>query len=395
MLLKIINIIWIIFQLFIGIQLVFPVVSYILYSLLRKKPVQNNNIPEEDYAIIVTAYKDTGNLPNVVQSLLKLNYSNYLIYIVADNCEVMEKPFTDPRVITLYPETVFSNQVKSHFYAVSNFKRAHNKLTIIDSDNLVDPNYLHELNKYFAQGFKAVQGVRTAKNLDTIYACIDATNEIYYLFYDRKILFGIGSSSMLTGSGMAFTVDLYKECLGNSTTEGAGFDKVLQKEILTRGYRIAFAEDAIVYDEKTSKSDQLVKQRARWNNTWFRFFKYGFTLMGKGIMNLNWNQFSYGFLLVRPPLFILLILSFLIMAANVFINVSIAAIWAVAFIVFVFGFFLALAKSKTDKRIYKSLTHIPKFVFFQVLSLFKTRRANQHSVATEHFYNKDIEEVAN
>src|SRR5690606_9642810 len=193
---------------------------------------------------------------------------------VADNCDVSDLHFNDERVVVLRPPTVLASNVKSHFYAIENFIRPHDNLTIIDSDNEVVPDYLNELNVYFNQGFEAVQGPRKAKNLNTTYACLDAARDIYYHFYDARILFNLGSSATLAGSGMAFNVDLYKRLLGNYQQKGAGFDKVLQFEIVNDNQRIAYAAKAVVYDEKTARSEQLVKQRARWINTWFKYFYF-------------------------------------------------------------------------------------------------------------------------
>ena len=394
MLYSIIHIIWIIIQACVAITLIFPVISYFIYLISNKRlKTFDKKIAVNDYAIIVTAYKHTGNLVHVVDSLLKINHPNYTIYLVADDCPEFEDTFHNEKVVVLKPVIPFANQVKSHFFAIENFVRPHTLLTIIDSDNLVEPNYLHALDKYFDAGYEAVQGIRKAKNLDTQYACIDAVNEIYYLFYDRKILFGIGSSCMLSGSGMAFTVSLFKECMGTLNSSGAGFDKILQKQILQRGCRIAFAKEAIVYDEKTANKEQLVKQRARWNNTWFRYFKYGFFLMAEGVKNFSINRFLFGFLLTRPPLFILIIISFFIFVINLFINFYAAGIWVILFLIFIGGFFLALKKSDTDKRIYQALVHIPKFMWMQILSLLKAKKANEFSVATEHAYNKEIEKI--
>jgi len=188
---------------------------------------------------------------------------------------------------------------------------------------------------------------------------------------------------------MAFTTKLYRDCLENRDITGAGFDKVLQSIIVGQNLRIAFTEKAVVYDEKTTHSDQLVKQRSRWINTWFKYFKFGFTLVFKGITNFSRNQFVFGFILLRPPLFIFLLLSLLCMFANLFISITAVFIWLVGLITFVLGFYIALAKSDTDKRIWQSLINIPKFIFFQVLSLLKVRKANKHSVATTHYYNDD------
>jgi cellulose synthase/poly-beta-1,6-N-acetylglucosamine synthase-like glycosyltransferase len=289
---------WIVIQLLIGYNLVLPLVIYVISIFKPGGILQSTSDNKADYAIIVTAYEQTHTLGPVVASILQLSYKNFLVYIVADKCDVSQLHFEDERVIILRPEETLSSNTRSHFYAIHRFKRPHNRLTIIDSDNLVEPDYLDQLNPYFEAGFKAVQGVRDAKNMDTMYACLDAARDIYYHFYDGKILFQAGSSATLAGSGMAFTTQLYRDCLEHQDITGAGFDKILQKEIVNRGERIAFSEKAIVYDEKTSKSDQLVKQRARWINTWFRYFKFGFGMIGNGILKFDWNRLLFGLVLL-------------------------------------------------------------------------------------------------
>ena len=377
---------WILIQVLIGYNLVLPVFIYLL-SLFKKAPATGApQASEADYAIIVTAYEQVTNIPSVIKSLLSLNYTNYLIYVVGDKCDVSGLVFDDERVVILRPPTTLASNTRSHFYAIHNFKRAHERLTIIDSDNLVDPEYLNALNKYFDAGYVAVQGIREAKNLNTTYACLDGARDIYYHFYDGKLLFKVGSSATLAGSGMAFTTALYRECLEHLDITGAGFDKVLQSAILERNIRIAFTDEAIVYDEKTSDTGQLVNQRSRWINTWFRYFKFGFKILGRGITTPSWNQFLFGFILLRPPLFIFLLLSVICMFINVFISWTAVFFWMLGFFVFVLGFYLALIKSETDERIYRSLVNIPKFIFYQVLSLLNARKANQRSVATKHTY---------
>jgi cellulose synthase/poly-beta-1,6-N-acetylglucosamine synthase-like glycosyltransferase len=393
MYLNILQSIWQIVQFLIGFYLVWPLLLLVLYFLLKRKQKIISATTEADYAIIVTAYEHTELLPVVVASILKLKYSNYLVYIVADKCDISNLHFDSDKVILLRPEETLASNTRSHFYAINHFKRQHERLTIIDSDNLVDADYLLALNTYFDAGFSAVQGERKAKNLNTTYACLDAARDVYYHFYDGQVLFDAGSSATLAGSGMAFTVQLYKDCLGQLDITGAGFDKVLQKEILERKYRIAFTKEAIVYDEKTTGSDQLVKQRARWINTWFKYFKFGFTLLAKGITNFNWNQFLFGIVLLRPPLFIFLLLSVVCMAINVIVQPIVALYWFIGLCLFVVGFILSLLVSNTDKRIYQSLGNIPKFMFYQVLSLLKVTKANEVSVATKHAVDTSIEDV--
>jgi cellulose synthase/poly-beta-1,6-N-acetylglucosamine synthase-like glycosyltransferase len=285
---------WLFLQVLIGYNLILPIVLYLIYLVKGHLNQLEKSENSYDYAIIVTAYEETALLAPLIESILKLNYDNYLIYVVADKCGDSTLEFDSEKVIVLKPEMVLASNIKSHFYAINHFKRKHEILTIIDSDNLIDSEYLNELNQYFDQGFNAVQGIRAAKKTNSTIARLDAVRDIYYHFYDGYLLFQLGSSATLSGSGMAFRTDLYIDCLDKMEIDGAGFDKVLQAQIVKIDERIAFASKAIVYDEKTSHSQQLVKQRSRWINTWFKYFSFGFGLIKLGAENKSINQFLYG-----------------------------------------------------------------------------------------------------
>ena len=379
------ELILLVLQIAIGFHLFFPFGLLLLskFTGREENKITLSKTSEIDFAVIITAYEETFHLSQVVDSILKQNYQNYLIYIVADKCDISNLKFDDERVILLKPEKVIGSNTGSHEYALNSFKRLHEVITIIDSDNLLHANYLNALSQKFKLGFKAIQGIREAKNLNSTYSCLDAARDIYYHFYDGKVLSNAGSSATLAGSGMAFKSTLYQSFLEQNKVSGAGFDKVLQYWLLKQDIKIAFTSEAIVYDEKTSQSDQLVKQRARWINTWFKYFKYGFNLIIYGIKNLSLNQFLFGLVLLRPPLFIFLLLSLFAFSFNLFFDAN-YWIWLTGFVSFIGSFFIALVNSETDKRIYRALISIPKFIFFQILSLTKIRRANTISVATKH-----------
>lgn len=381
--------IYVFLQVLIGIHFIMPLIFYILKIFSREHSDLASEFIETDYAVIVTAYQQVSLIPMVVDSIQKANYNNYLIYVVADNCDISSLNFDDDRVILLRPESVLASNTKSHFYAIDRFKRDHERLTIIDSDNLIHPEYFNQINKVFAMGYLAVQGVRAAKNLDTTYACLDEAGDIFYRFVDRKLMFEAGSSAALSGSGMAFRTDLYRKCLENNNFKGAGFDKILQYEIISSGHRIAFAEKAIVYDEKTAKTDQLVNQRSRWINTWFKYLFLGGKLMQEAITRISLNQFLFSIMLLRPPLFMLVILSFICIVLNILFVPWMVVYWLCSFFIFFVSVFKALSYFKADKKIYRSLKDAPRFIYFQILALLKVRRANQISVATEH-YHKEI-----
>ncbi|SEK62288.1 glycosyltransferase [Parapedobacter koreensis] len=377
---------WLLFQVFIGYHLMVPLFFFLLFRLKKRTKSRIATVRKQayDYGLIVTAYEETKFLPQVVNSLLNLNYDNYVIYVVADKCDVTDLQFSDPRVVILRPEKTLASNVGSHFYAIHRFIRAHEVFAIIDSDNMVHPEFLNECNRSFDSGYDVVQGLRVAKNTNTHYAALDAARDIYYHFYDGEVLFHLGSSATLAGSGMAMKTALYVDCMAAVDVKGAGFDKVLQAELVLRGYRISFNGEAIVYDGKTAYADQLVNQRARWINTWFKYLRYGFLILSKGIVNRSLNQLLFGFILLRPPLFIFLSLSVVCMLASFFLSPISGLVWLAALSLFILGFFVALWNYPTNKAIYQSLARIPFFVFHQFRALLHARSANKRSVATKH-----------
>src|SRR5690606_5275499 len=180
------DMLWIVIQVLIGYNLVLPFVLYIGTFFVRRPMlyVSKANHYQPDYAIIITAYEQSHMLPSVIQSALSLNYENFHIYVVADNCDLSNFHISDPRLSVLKPETVLASNIKSHFYAIHRFIRAHEILTIIDSDNLIESNYLNELNRYFFNGYMVVQGVRRPKPVKTDIAALDSVRDRYYSFYD-------------------------------------------------------------------------------------------------------------------------------------------------------------------------------------------------------------------
>lgn len=375
---------WLTFQILIGYNLFMPIILYFFYRLMKKQQYQSKSTKEYDYAVIITAYQQTELLPAVVNSALGMQYSNFLIYVVADNCADAVLNFDDERVVLLRPETVLASNTRSHLYAIANFKRPHQLITIIDSDNLIEPNYLNELNVFFSNGFEAVQGLRKPRQLRSTLAALDAARDLYYHFYDAEVMFNIGSSATLAGSGMAFDTALYKRCFEQHDLSGAGFDKVLQAKILLEGKRIAFAPKAVVYDEKTAEQTQLVNQRARWINTWFKYFSLGFNVLFSGIINMDRNKTVFGMMLLRPPLFIFILIGGICLMINLILLNPFWIFWVSGFFCFILAFCIALRQGGANREIYRSLARIPSFILLQLRSLLRIRSANQRSVATRH-----------
>ncbi|CAN5510084.1 hypothetical protein BH10BAC5_BH10BAC5_16300 [soil metagenome] len=386
-------------QIITAIFLLFPVLNVFLSAFIKVKKPKLSSHKESDLGIIITAYKDVTIALPLIESILDQTYKNYIIYLVADQCSVSGLKFSDERVKVLDPKFPLGSKVRSIKYACENFIREHEFLTVFDPDNLAHPDFFHITNEYLNRGYQAVQGRRTAKNVDSVYACLDAMGEYYYNYVVRYVPFGLGSSSSIAGSGMTISAKLYTDFFKNEEVK-TNFDKViiaedkiLQANIISKGHRIAFANEALVFDEKVSSGLQVERQRTRWINSYFKYAKVNAGLMANGIKELNWNKFYFGMNNFLPPLFLIMLFSCMFLFINLFTDIRISSLWLAGLSAFVLNFIFVLYISRVEKEIWHSFWGIPMFMFNQVSALFKIKRSDKDFLVTEHSKFLTIEDV--
>ncbi len=351
----------------------------------------NKTATEFDFACVITAYKDATIATNTVHSLLALHYKNFVVYLVADDCNTSEIAFENNQMVVLKPEIALKSKLKSIQYAVANFSRKHQSIVIFDPDNLAHPDCLSEINKFHNLGFKAVQGRRTAKNLDSFYACLDAAGEYYYNYVQRSAPFSLGSSATIAGSGMAILAEdyinfLHSEPIKLFHTENkviVAEDKMLQVALVKQGNVIAFAKNAIIYDEKVVSGQQVQRQRTRWINSYFIHLKDGLELFKIGIKRLNFNQLYFAYISILPPMFLQVGFAFIFAIINIFYSLPQFLMVTGALFIFAFNFLFTLYLGKAPLQVWKSLWGLPIFMGRQVLALFHLGKSNKDFMVTK------------
>ena len=239
----------------------------------------------------------------LVQSLVKQPYSNFHIYLVADNCDISSWDIQHEKLTVFRPEPALNLKAKSIIHAMNNYVRKHDYTVVFDADNLAHPNFLTEINKYANAGHRSIQGQRTAKNLDTTYACLDSLGEFYKNYIERYATYLIGSSAVISGSGMAVETDLYRAYLDSPEIEQGKHqwkkmlqeDKILQNFLLRKNEDIAYAWNAIIYDEKVTTGDAVETQRSRWLFSYFQNLPNSIGIIRRGITNFSFNQLFFWF----------------------------------------------------------------------------------------------------
>ncbi|HMH20628.1 MAG TPA: glycosyltransferase [Puia sp.] len=381
------GIFWIL-QGLLAIYLVLPLIFLLLHTMTAKgKKLLESKYPlvrdkEFDFAAIITAHQDTRFILPLVDSFCRQSYSLFTVYVVADDCDISALNFSDPRIQLLRPENALNSKIKSIRYAVDHFVRPHDALVVFDSDNLVHPQYLEKLDQYFRRGFRAVQTHMLSKNTDTIFAKLDSIGHIYNTFLERQIKMELGLSSSILGLGIAIETDLYRQVMYKDAL--GGFDKKLQADIIRSIPQLAFAEDAIVYDEKVDDGGTLEKQRTRWIYTYFKYFAINWNLFATGWKRRNFNLIFFGFSVLRPPLFITVGLAFLCLLADLLIWPGLALAWGAVLISFILSFILIVLTQSRQKGMHKALLYIPVVVVRQISALLKIKKASKDFLKTDH-----------
>ncbi|PWT97800.1 MAG: hypothetical protein C5B52_13215 [Bacteroidetes bacterium] len=388
MILDIIYWLFMIFQIILAIYFLMPsflLVSKWIISLsgnFFKKKYKTLDAKNYDFAAIVTAHQDIRFIPPLVDSLLKQSYGNLVVYVVADDCDITTLHFNDDRVVVLRPEPAFHAKIKSIKYAIDNFKRKHDALVIFDTDNLAHPNYFNELNEHFRKGFRVIQTHMLSKNTETVFAKLDSVGFIYHNFTERQIRMDMGLSACTLGLGIAIDMDLYKQIVYRDGL--GGFDKKLQADLVRATHQVAFAENAIVYDEKVDDAGTLEKQRTRWLFAYFRYFSEHWNLFTLGLRKFNFNLIFFGFNALRPPLFILTFVGMVCVIIDFFINMTLSWTALAILVSFALSFVLIVVTQARQKGMLQAFVYMPVFILRQMRALLKIKAASKSFLKTEH-----------
>jgi len=254
---------------------------------------------------------------------------------------------------------------------------------ILDADNIMERDCLSKINNYMNLGYKAIQVHRTAKNQNTAFAVLDTVSEEINNQIFRKGHWVLGLSSALIGSGMAFDYNLFRDYITNMDFI-LGEEKELEMRMIKDQIRIAYVNDAIVYDEKVQKSKVFMVQRARWLATQFIFAKlYFFPGIKEFFTKGNIDFLDKVIQQLLPPRIFLLGFLILFSVLSWFINPVIYTwAWLTLTILCILTLMLSTPRRFYNFQTFKAIFLLPKGFFMMLLSLtriFKAKKKWDHT----------------
>ena len=164
------------------------------------------------------------------------------------------------------------NEIKKDVWGAINTLRFNTKIAenadydaffVFDADNIVDKNFIKNMNKKLCQGEEVVQGYRDIKNPTDNW--ITAGYALFYWTMHRMYhlaRYNIGLSPLLNGTGFMVKFDVVKPNGWETQTLTEDIEFSLKQII--QGRKLGWATDAIVYDEQPTSFKQSWSQRSRW-----------------------------------------------------------------------------------------------------------------------------------
>jgi cellulose synthase/poly-beta-1,6-N-acetylglucosamine synthase-like glycosyltransferase len=248
---------------------------YIIYSIFhRKVPAYPQAKTNHRYAIFISARNEAGVIGELLDSLNNQNYprDRFDIYVVADNCTDNTGDVAEKHGAVVYRRFDTKQVGKGYalnylYHQIVDLKGAgyYDAFMVFDADNIVDPNFIREVNKVFDTGkFDAMTTYRNSKNFGqnwlTAAYSIWFMHEARHLNYPRSRL---GAQCMISGTGFVVS--------GKVMEKNKGWPYYLMTEDIQfsvastlNDVRIGYCDTAILYDEQPSTWKQAWKQRLRW-----------------------------------------------------------------------------------------------------------------------------------
>ena len=244
------------------------VVSLCSLVKLKDKPLKVNK--DHRFMAIIPAHNEEAVVGNLIESLKNQTYNKdlYDIYVIADNCTDNTAKIAKEAGAIVYER--FDETKKTKGYALNWFLQQkiaedapYDAFFVFDADNIVDKNFIKNMNKKLCQGEDVVQGYRDIKNPSDNW--ITAGYAIFYWQMHRfyhLARYNIGLSPLLNGTGFMVKFDVIKPQGWDTETLTEDIEFSLKRII--KGKKLGWATDAIVYDEQPTGFRQSWSQRSRW-----------------------------------------------------------------------------------------------------------------------------------
>ena len=366
---------------------------WILYLLvyaigyrLPKRRINHIATSNKRYLVVFPAYKEDVVIVESVNNFLQQTYPSYLyqVTVVADSLrQDTLMAIKAQNIQIVIPTFVKRSKALALSLAIESNKHSEfDAIVILDADNHVDSDFLNRINSTFSIENTAIQVRRVAKSQESEIAYLDGLSEELNNSIFRQGHNNLGLPAALSGSGMVFEMNWFKNAI--SQIDSVGEDKELELLLLKDKINIYYLEDVYVYDEKISANKDFSNQRRRWIASQLDVFIKISKEFGNILKSRNWFMLDKMIQWSIPPRILMLGWGPLWIILLFFINPLLTLKWLTIYVVFFIALLIALPNQYYTKRTCQVLFKLPGLLIAMLRSLVGLKSGKTTFIHTPH-----------
>ncbi|MET1170952.1 glycosyltransferase family 2 protein [Paenibacillus amylolyticus] len=272
--------------------------TFSLFGLIKKK--KKNHYPAtKSFAVLVAAHNEEQVIGALMENLKQLDYPEdlYDVFVICDNCTDGTAQIVREHGLNACVRT--NADLRGKGYAIEwmlkylwKLPRQYDAVVMFDADNLVDRNFLLEMNDDLNNGSRVIQGYIDTKNPEDSW--ITAAYGVSYWYINRLWQLSrhnLNMANFLGGTGMCFETNLLKEIGWGATSLVEDLEFTMRS--VQRNVYPVFNYDAKVFDEKPLTFKASARQRLRWMQGHFTVARrYFFPLLWQSIKERSLVKFD-------------------------------------------------------------------------------------------------------
>jgi cellulose synthase/poly-beta-1,6-N-acetylglucosamine synthase-like glycosyltransferase len=312
-----------------------PALVYLLFPANIKCLFRTGapRVAQTSFVLLIPAHNEQELLPGLLASIGRLNYpaARFRAVVVADNCTDGTAALARQAGALCFerstPEP--SNKSQALLYAAQALgittQQSEAVVCVLDADCSLDPQFLAELDRHFAQPGAApvVQCGRYVSNaFDSDVTVLDAAAEALRQYVGAGARQLLGLEAMVAGLGCCMRQDIFAQLMALPVTSLAE-DKEWKAYLSQQQVPVSYCPAARLSYQAVCDRNAFRKQRKRWLSGYVTSVRtHGLAMLGQGLRRGNLSQLDFAFDLLQMPR------SCLLLAALVFGAAAGAEPWA-------------------------------------------------------------------
>lgn len=250
----------------------------ILVCLIWRNKVKN--IPKRkarkdaSFGILIPARNESQVIEGLLISITKQTYpiSCSSVYVIVEDVADPTVEICKKYNMNVFVRTTIEGRRRKGYAldeALKSINENYDAYVILDADNILDENFLMEMNETYKKGYDIGIGYRNCKNGNkSVFAASSALTFSMINTLSNKIRSKRNKNVIVSGTGFYIDGKWIKKWNGypfHSLTE----DYELSLYATLHNMSSTYNENAIFYDEQPTTYKETVKQRVRWIRGYF------------------------------------------------------------------------------------------------------------------------------